>query len=150
MPTNANSVAGGSYADFNTSADVSEPTEEADKINQVAPREESDTSLAAHSEFANDFFQNATRVNPNTNQNEETNNLLDALQHIVKSLKPSNLTNHISYPHAKAPQRPSLHSCELPPIEKVVGLIHDPKSNSNHDEEGLNQDIFFFVAKSSG
>jgi hypothetical protein len=59
-------------------------------------------------------------------------NTLDALSHVVGTLREQTFANEMAYPHSRPSQRPRPSGYELPPIEKAVELIRIAKSRC-HD-----------------
>ncbi|KAE8135088.1 hypothetical protein BDV38DRAFT_294908 [Aspergillus pseudotamarii] len=96
----------------------------------AGPVVEGDSSLTAHSAFANDFLQ--TFVSPDAVQDcsLEMRETLDALAHTVATLKKQTASSEIIDPHFPPTNRPRLNDLELPPIEKAVALIRLAKSQS--------------------
>ncbi|KAH6691446.1 fungal-specific transcription factor domain-containing protein [Plectosphaerella plurivora] len=89
---------------------------------------EGESSLAAHSVFANEFLQKVVNTESLQEASLELRDTLDSLSHIVTSLKGQTLANEMTYPFAVPTQRPALHSDDLPPVQKAIALIRAAKS----------------------
>ncbi|KAH3269453.1 hypothetical protein KXW55_003958 [Aspergillus fumigatus] len=96
----------------------------------VGPIVEGDSSLTAHSAFANDFLKSFVNVDSGQDCSLEMRQTLDALAHTVAALKKQTATGEIIDSHFPPTHRPRLKGLELPPIEKVVALTHLAKSQS--------------------
>lgn len=90
----------------------------------VGPIVEGDSSLTAHSAFANDFLKSFVNVDSGQDCSLEMRQTLDALAHTVAALKKQTATGEIIDSHFPPTHRPRLKGLELPPIEKVVALTH--------------------------
>ena len=53
----------------------------------------------------------------------EMRETLDALHHIVNTLKHQMVSSEMTYPNARPAERPSLPGRQLPPIEKAVAVM---------------------------
>lgn len=53
---------------------------------------------------------------------------LDALSHVVSTLREQTAASEMAYPHARPNQRPGPSGYELPPIKKTVELIRIARS----------------------
>lgn len=95
-------------------------------LNNTIPGTQSDSTMAAHSEFAHDIIQRTVTTDPSMSDNPEMRKFFDELKDTIRSFGPSGLPTETSYPHATPIQRPSLRGCEMPPIEKVVEVIRNP------------------------
>lgn len=84
---------------------------------------EGDSSLTAHSAFANDFLQNFVRADSVQDCSLEMRQTLDALAHTVAMLKKQTTSSEIIDSHFPPTHRPRMKGIEHPPIEKVVALI---------------------------
>lgn len=91
---------------------------------------EGESSLAAHSAFANEFLQKVVDTESLQESSLELQDTLDSLSHIVTSLKGQTLATEMTYPNAVLTQRPVHHSNELPPVQKAIALIRAAKSIS--------------------
>lgn len=98
-----------------------------------SPLVEGESSLAAHSVFANDFLQEAVRTGSLQDSSLEMRQTLDSLHHIVDSLRQQTGATEMIYPKARPTPRPVLQSTELPPIQKAVSLFQVFKSKQAHD-----------------
>lgn len=89
-----------------------------------------ESSLAAHSAFASDFVHQVASAVPTQASGPEIRDTLDALSHVVISLREQTVASAMSYPHARPNLRlgPSHAGHELPPIKKAVKLIGMAKS----------------------
>lgn len=90
---------------------------------------EGDTSIAAHSVFANDllkiFVENGSSLSPS----EDMRQTLDALSSIVTTLKRPTAASEMAWPQAPTVKRSRPRHCDLPPIEKTMGLLMSTKGN---------------------
>lgn len=89
----------------------------------AGPVVEGDSSLTAHSAFANDFLQNFVNADSVQDCSLEMRQTLDALAHTVATLKKRTASSEIIDSHFPPTHRPRLKGLELPPIEKAVALI---------------------------
>lgn len=89
---------------------------------------EGDSSLAAHSVFANEFLQKAVRTGSLQDSSLEMRETLDSLHHIVSTLKNQTGATELKYPNARPVQRAPIPGVELPPIEKTVAIFRLLKS----------------------
>ena len=96
------------------------------QVTNIIPGSQSDSTMAAHSEFAHDIIQRTVTTDPSMSDNPEMRKFFDELKDTIRSFGPSGLPTETSYPHATPIQRPSLRGCEMPPIEKVVEVIRNP------------------------
>lgn len=102
------------------------------ELNSTKPSSQSDSTMAAHSEFAHDFIQKTVTTDPSMNHNPEMRKAFGALKDTIRSFGLSGFPAEMSFPHATPIQRPSLRGCEMPPIEKVVELIRNPNCKLQH------------------
>ena len=93
---------------------------------------EGESSLTAHSAFANDFMHHVASASPLQSSEPEMRNTLDALSNVVATLREQTVANEMAYPHARPIQRPGPSGYELPPIQKAVELIRIAKSELFH------------------
>ncbi|KAI0882423.1 uncharacterized protein GGS22DRAFT_43903 [Annulohypoxylon maeteangense] len=89
---------------------------------------EGKSSLTAHSAFASDFMHQVASTNLLQSSRPEMTDTLDALSHVVGSLREQTVANEMTYPHARSVQRRRPSGYELPPIEKAVELIRIARS----------------------
>lgn len=89
----------------------------------AGPVVEGDSSLTAHSAFANDFLQNFVSADSVQDCSLEMRQTLDALAHTVATLKKQTASSEIIDSHFSPTHRPRPKGLELPPIEKAVALI---------------------------
>ncbi|KAF5021506.1 hypothetical protein F66182_6449 [Fusarium sp. NRRL 66182] len=101
------------------------------QLNADSPVIEGEFSLAAHGEFANEFFKNAVGTESLQDASLELRETLDSLHHIINSLKQQTAVTEISYPYARVAARPSLKSSEFPPIQAAVALIRQCEMESS-------------------
>ncbi|KAH7008472.1 hypothetical protein EDB80DRAFT_716630 [Ilyonectria destructans] len=94
-----------------------------------SPVIEGESSLAAHSVFANEFLQNAVGTGALQGASLEMRETLDSLHHIVSALKQQPLASELSYTSANQVPRPTLPGIQLPPIQKTVAIIRRSKAN---------------------
>lgn len=96
-----------------------------------SPAVEGESSLAAHSAFANEFLQNAFRNDSiQDSASLEMRHTLASLHHVVDSLKQHNGATSMSYPDAHPIPYVSFRGNELPPIQMTVALIRAAKGDS--------------------
>ncbi|ROT38994.1 fungal-specific transcription factor domain-containing protein [Sodiomyces alkalinus F11] len=92
---------------------------------------EGDSSLTAHSVFANEFLQKVVNTESLQDASLEMRETLDSLHHIVNALKQPTASSEMTYPNARRLPRPSSkHGSEMPPITKAVAMIRLAKSHS--------------------
>ncbi|KAI9930802.1 hypothetical protein MW887_011560 [Aspergillus wentii] len=96
----------------------------------AGPLVEGDSSLTAHSAFANEFLQNFLSTDSVHDCSLELRQTLDALAHTVATLKKQTTSSEIVGTHLPPTPRLRLQGCELPPIEKAVALIRLAKSQT--------------------
>ena len=80
---------------------------------------EGESSLTAHSVFANDLLQKVV----NRDSLPEMRERIDALRHIVDSLKKQPAADEMRYPHARPVRPVAVEGCELPPIDKTLQVL---------------------------
>lgn len=97
-----------------------------------SPLVEGESSLIAHSVFANEFLQEAVRTGSLQDSSLEMRKTLDSLHHIVESLSQQTGATEMTYPKARPVPRQTLPSIELPPIQKAVALFRAVKSKQRH------------------
>ncbi|KZL69341.1 fungal specific transcription factor domain-containing protein [Colletotrichum tofieldiae] len=114
---------------------------------EVAACVESDSSLAAHSEFASEFLQRVLRTDSMQDSSLNLEDTLNALSQIMKALKQQSVTGSVAYPHANRIYQPHLQKLELPPIDKSVLVIRAAESKKPFmvivRELGFNDDILY-------
>lgn len=93
----------------------------------TGPVVEGDSSLTAHSAFANEFFQEVVSTDELQDSSLEMRETLDALHHIVHSLKHQTASSELSYPNSRPSSRVAIPPFELPPIQKSVEVIQAAK-----------------------
>lgn len=93
----------------------------------TGPVVEGDSSLTAHSAFANQFFQEVISTDELQDSSLEMRETLDALHHIVHSLKHQTASSEMSYPNARPSNRVAMPPYDLPPIRKSVEVIQAAK-----------------------
>lgn len=122
--TNAATTISTATATISTSS-VSTPSSRALPHIPEASVVEGDSSLSAHSVFANDFLRKVVNTDSLQDASLELRETLDSLYHIVNALKQPTASSETTYPHARKPShRPSSRgSFEMPPIEKAVAMI---------------------------
>lgn len=87
------------------------------------PVVEGESSLTAHSAFANDFLRNFVGAHPVQDCSLEMCQTLDALAHTVATLKKQTASSEVTDSHVSPIRRPRPKGLELPSIEKAVALI---------------------------
>lgn len=102
------------------------------ELNRIKPVSQSDSTMAAHSEFAHDFVHKTVTTDPSMSHDPEMRKAFTALKDTIRSFGLSGFPTEPSFPHANPIQRPSLRGCEMPPIEKVVELIRSPNCKLQH------------------
>lgn len=102
-----------------------------------SPVIEGESSLAAHSVFANEFLQNAVGTGALQGASLEMRETLDSLHHIVSALKQQPPASELSYTSANQVPRPTLPGIQLPPIQKTVPIIRRSKSEFIHPSLSL-------------
>ncbi|PYH80442.1 hypothetical protein BO82DRAFT_384489 [Aspergillus uvarum CBS 121591] len=94
------------------------------------PLVEGDSSLTAHSAFANDFLHNVLGPDPVQDCSLELRQTLDALAHTVATLKKQTTSSESLGTRLTPTPHLRIQRSELPPIEKAVALIRLAKSQS--------------------
>ncbi|KAL3259781.1 hypothetical protein ABHI18_005089 [Aspergillus niger] len=82
---------------------------------------EGDSSLAAHSAFANEFLQKVVATNSLQASSPELCDTLDELSSILTQGDVAG--DELAYPHARPIQRANLPGYEMPPLKKAIALI---------------------------
>ncbi|KAK7432494.1 hypothetical protein QQZ08_001059 [Neonectria magnoliae] len=93
-----------------------------------SPVIEAESSLVAHSVFANEFLQNAVGTDSLQAAGLEMRETLDSLHHMVDALKQQTPATEMVYTMANQTPRPTLPGIKLPPIQKTVALVRRYKS----------------------
>lgn len=115
-----------------SSSSVPSPASHASHAEISGPVVEGDSSLTAHSVFANDLLQKFV----DGDSSMKMHDTLDALRSIVDTMKQHPAALEMAYPNAKVLPTPpspiaSLRSRDLPPIERTVQLLKISKCTSN-------------------
>ncbi|KAH7120471.1 hypothetical protein EDB81DRAFT_700705 [Dactylonectria macrodidyma] len=94
-----------------------------------SPAIQGESTLAAHSVFANEFLQGAVQTDaiPDSS-NIEFRDALSSLHHVVDSMNQQNGANDMSYPDAHPVECVSFRGNELPPMKLTVALIRAAKA----------------------
>jgi hypothetical protein len=80
---------------------------------------EGESSLTAHSVFANDLLQKVVSKDSRPEMRER----VDALRHMVDAMKRQPAADEMRYPHAN-PARPAVvEGCHMPPIDKTLHVL---------------------------
>lgn len=116
------------------------------KLPNPLPGSQSDSTMAAHSEFAHDIVQKTVTADPSMSHNPEMRKFFNELKDTIRSFGPSGLPTETSYPYATPIQRPSLRGCEMPPIEKVVEVIRNPNCKLQHTWSLLESHCFQLIS----
>ncbi|EAW21004.1 putative transcription factor [Aspergillus fischeri NRRL 181] len=87
---------------------------------------EGDSSLAAHSAFANEFLQKVVATNSLQASSPELCDTLDELSSILT--QGDGAGDELAYPHARPIQRANLPGYEMPPLKKAIALIRMAKA----------------------
>lgn len=82
---------------------------------------EGDSSLAAHSAFANEFLQRVAATDSLRDSSPELCGTLDELSSILT--KEAVAGHELAYPHARPIQGAKLPEYEMPPFKKAIALI---------------------------
>ncbi|KAK0736357.1 hypothetical protein B0T21DRAFT_178670 [Apiosordaria backusii] len=90
------------------------------QANTTAPMVEGNSSLTAHTAFANEFLQKAVH---DRDSQPEMRERLDALRVLVEAMKKQPAADEMRYPHAAPVQSLPLEHCKLPPIQTVVQIL---------------------------
>ncbi|AEO57210.1 fungal-specific transcription factor-like protein [Thermothelomyces thermophilus ATCC 42464] len=80
---------------------------------------EGESSLTAHSVFANNLLQKVA----STDSRPEVRERIDALRNMVESMEKQPAAREMAYPHAKPVRPVTLEGCDVPPIEKTLQLL---------------------------
>lgn len=86
---------------------------------------EGESSLTAHSVFANKLLQKVA----STDTRPEMLERIEALHNVVESMEKQPASREMLYPHAKPVRPVTLEGCDLPPIEKTLQLLKAVKGN---------------------
>jgi hypothetical protein len=100
----------------------SSPASHASHANNAEATEsvvEGESSLTAHSVFANDLLQKVMSKDSRPEMRER----IEALRDVVESMKKQPAAHEMTYPHAKPIRPVALEGCELPPIEKTLQVL---------------------------
>ncbi|KAL2261569.1 hypothetical protein VTK26DRAFT_3876 [Humicola hyalothermophila] len=87
---------------------------------------EGDSSMTAHSVFANDLVHKAM----GNDSRPEIRDRLDTLGRILEAMKRQPAAHEMTYPHARPVPPPAIPSCEMPPIEKTLQVLKLAKSEA--------------------
>ncbi|KAL2158090.1 hypothetical protein VTH06DRAFT_4658 [Thermothelomyces fergusii] len=90
---------------------------------------EGESSLTAHSVFANNLLQKVA----STDSRPEVRERIDALRNMVESMEKQPAAREMAYPHAKPARPVTLEGCELPPIEKTLHILKLTKAQPEID-----------------
>ena len=104
-----------------TAASSSSPASHASHTHTTGTVAEGDSSLTAHSVFANDLLQKV--VSKDSDSRPEMRERLDALGHLVEAMKKQPAAHEMTYPHAKPVRPAALQGCDLPPIEMTLQVL---------------------------
>ncbi|KAK4243720.1 fungal-specific transcription factor-like protein [Corynascus novoguineensis] len=85
---------------------------------------EGESSLTAHSVFANKLLQKVA----STDTRPEMLERIEALHNVVESMEKQPAAREMLYPHAKPVRPVTLEGCDLPPIEKTLQLLKAVKA----------------------
>lgn len=107
----------------------------------TGPGMQGDSSLTAHSVFANDFMQRTVGVDSVQGNRTTIRETLDALSRIVSALKQQAIVSEMTYPHAASMQRPHPSQRILPPIQKAVALIRIANSECLSSRSALDHHL---------
>jgi hypothetical protein len=80
---------------------------------------EGESSLTAHSVFANDLLQKVVSRDSRPEMHERA----EALRHMVEAMKKQPADHEMTYPHAKLIRPAAPPGCDLPPIEKTLEVL---------------------------
>ncbi|KAK4039663.1 hypothetical protein C8A01DRAFT_46920 [Parachaetomium inaequale] len=108
----------------NTAASSS-PASHGNQTDATGTMVEGESSLTAHSVFANDFLQKVVSRDSRPEMRER----IEALRHMVEALKKQPAAHEMTYPHAKPVRPRPLEGCDLPPIEVTLQVLKLAKSN---------------------
>ncbi|KAM0280065.1 hypothetical protein ACHAQH_004261 [Verticillium albo-atrum] len=106
----------------------STPSSHGAQSSPAGPVVEGDSSLVAHSVFANEFLQKVVNTGDLQGSGLELHETLKSLHHIVDALKQQTATSEMAYPHGKPTSRPVFQTADLPPIKKAVALLRSSTS----------------------
>ena len=93
---------------------------------------EGESSLTAHSVFANDLLQKVV----SKDAGPEMRQGIEALQHMVETMKKQPAVSEMTYPHAKPVRPVTLEGCELPPIDQTLHVLKLAKCMRRHALSG--------------
>ncbi|EEY20412.1 fungal specific transcription factor domain-containing protein [Verticillium alfalfae VaMs.102] len=128
LQSQTGSTSNPSPAARNAQSSFSTPSSHAAQSVPAGPVVEGDSSLAAHSVFANEFLQNVVNTGDLQGSGLELRETLNSLHHIVDALKQQTTTSEMAYPHGKPTSRPVFQTADLPPIKKAVALLRTATS----------------------
>ncbi|KAK0671251.1 putative transcriptional regulatory protein [Cercophora samala] len=86
---------------------------------------EGNSSLTAHTAFANEFLKTAVH---DQDSQPEMRERLDALRVLVEAMKKQPAADEMRYPHAAPVKTLPLEDCKLPPIQTVVQVLRMAQS----------------------
>lgn len=97
-----------------------------------SPLVDGESSLADHSSFANDYLQQAIYTSNSALQKPsvEMDGFLKTLHQIIAGLKQQPMAAEMIYPDSLSSPKFSFGDLTLPPIQKIVDLIRNLKSES--------------------
>ncbi|KAL2132145.1 hypothetical protein VTI74DRAFT_4151 [Chaetomium olivicolor] len=86
---------------------------------------EGESSLTAHSVFANNLLHKVVSRDSRPEMREG----IDALRHAVEAMRTQPATHEMTYPHARATRQVVPEGCELPPIGKTLEMLKLARSS---------------------
>jgi hypothetical protein len=95
---------------------------------------EGDSSLTAHSVFANNLLQKLVDQDADL----ELRDTLETLRHLVDAMKKQPAAYEMTYPNVKAGSpsaSEAFRQCELPPIQQTVQMLNLAKGTSTDSTE---------------
>lgn len=95
-----------------------------------SPLVDGESSLADHSSFANDYLRQAIYTSNSAlpKSSVEMDGFLKTLHHIIDGLKQQPMAAEMVYPDSLSSPKFSFGDLTLPPIQKIVDLIRNLKS----------------------
>ena len=109
---------------------------------------EGDSSLTAHSVFANNLLQKLVDQDADL----ELRGTLETLRHLVDAMKKQPAAYEMTYPNVKAGSlsaSEAFRQCELPPIQQTVQMLNLAKGTSTRFDRAVSLPSLIFPSSSS-
>jgi len=109
---------------------IPSPASQASHDSTTGPLVEGDSSLTAHSVFANDLLRKIVDQDSSLDMQDT----VDTLRVLVDAMKQQPAAQEMTYPNAKVVQTSAaatLRACQLPPIQKTVSILKFAKCETS-------------------